>query len=581
MTDAGVPGDEGKLDEEMQQALVSALAGAFSWYEVHAGIRKAVPDGHDDGYRALVWAFGYDLMGVEQVERREREGSAFGAMFEFAEGRMPPRLAEVPPKDVAVWRLAFDAVEDPKARSRLGDLLWERRVEPRPDQKARGAIGALLELSTDPTWEEMESTQGLARALELARSVSDDELVGRVVEQIEEAVREEMAVEEHRPGIPFTLLRALVDLPPVARPADLDELIALTEERYRDDPFQINTAIDLRAQLTDDPGQLRSRQVALWRKRAGDADGLVKLSFLRTALDLASTHGLSTQAEELRVEIAAIDEEELDLKEFSAEVKVPREQTERFINFFLERDDWQASLRYFGLHGPPGGEPEAVAEAVEKQMRDHPIQYLVSKMVLDPDIGMPVFEAKDDQSHIRAARAEHRRFAISLWGVFAVQILRGIRDQFDRPAPEDLVAFFTTDLISAANAQRLAEALELWWDDSSNLSAHLLAPRIEAIVRDMARQLGLAIVREPEANRPGRVRGLGENLAALKGRIGTPGWHAYLTSLLTDPLGLNLRNVIGHGLRPEIGADNAALLIHAACYLTMLAPGEQPQKSDE
>jgi hypothetical protein len=45
------------------------------------------------------------------------------------------------------------------------------------------------------------------------------------------------------------------------------------------------------------------------------------------------------------------------------------------------------------------------------------------------------------------------------------------------------------------------------------------------------------------------VRSLGDLLEALDGRLATPGWHNYLKSLLADPLGLNLRNVIAHGLR--------------------------------
>jgi hypothetical protein len=72
--------------------------------------------------------------------------------------------------------------------------------------------------------------------------------------------------------------------------------------------------------------------------------------------------------------------------------------------------------------------------------------------------------------------------------------------------------------------------------------------------------------------RPGGVRSLGEILGALEGRLPTAGWRAHLQNLLSDPLGLNLRNVIAHGLRGEIGREDAALLIHAACFLRLLEP---------
>jgi hypothetical protein len=561
------------------KALRAALSGAESWYDIHGRIRKSVPDGEEDRYRSLVWAFGYDLTSPEEVDRRDREGSAFGAMMEFAEGRMPPRLAEVPIEDVTLWVDAFDAVDDPRSRSRLGDLLWERRVEPRPDQRARAAAIALVALCDDPHWEPMETTQGLVRALELARSVSDPELIDLAAAQMVTVAKDEMTLDEHRPGIPFTLLESLVALPPKHPPKEVEELIVLVEEKYREDPFQVNTAIDLRCQLAGpvEVGELRRRQVVLWRDRARGGDGLLKLSFLRTALELATAHGFRDEAEALRVELAEISEDELDLKEISAEVKMPREETEKFFKFFVERDDWRISLGLFANHGPPGGEPESLNEAVAEKMKNHPFQYLVTGVVLDPDLGIPVFESTDDDSHVRAARAQHRVFAARLWGVFAVRILREIEERFGRPDRHELVDFFTTDLISATNAERIAEALELWWEGETNLSACLLAPRIEAVVRDMANRLGLATVWEPTSNKPGRARSLGVILSSMRGRIGTPGWHAYLISLLTDSLGLNLRNVISHGLRPEIGPDDAALLIHAACFLAILGRSDPQQ----
>jgi hypothetical protein len=53
-------------------------------------------------------------------------------------------------------------------------------------------------------------------------------------------------------------------------------------------------------------------------------------------------------------------------------------------------------------------------------------------------------------------------------------------------------------------------------------------------------------------------------------------WRRYLANALTDPLGVNLRNVIAHGLGTPGTADDAALLIHIACRLRTFAPGQPP-----
>lgn len=65
-------------------------------------------------------------------------------------------------------------------------------------------------------------------------------------------------------------------------------------------------------------------------------------------------------------------------------------------------------------------------------------------------------------------------------------------------------------------------------------------------------------------------RPLGELLHGLGGRLASPGWHAYLYHLLSDPLGLNLRNVIAHGVRARIERGDAALLLHTATLLRLL-----------
>lgn len=38
---------------------------------------------------------------------------------------------------------------------------------------------------------------------------------------------------------------------------------------------------------------------------------------------------------------------------------------------------------------------------------------------------------------------------------------------------------------------------------------------------------------------------------------------------MCDPLALNLRNNIAHGLAGRVGRSNAALLIQAACYMAL------------
>jgi hypothetical protein len=59
-------------------------------------------------------------------------------------------------------------------------------------------------------------------------------------------------------------------------------------------------------------------------------------------------------------------------------------------------------------------------------------------------------------------------------------------------------------------------------------------------------------------------------------------WRRYLRNLLNEPTGMILRNRVSHGLLPRGGRGEAALALHAACFLRLLkarqptAPEAQP-----
>jgi len=429
----------------------------------------------------------------------------------------------------------------------------------------------------------MEATEGLIRALELSQELSDTELMGVVVAQMLEVVAGELAERADRPGISFSLLRALVDLRPAQRPSSLLALVQQAESVYGADPHHVESAMELQVALVaaDARTELRVRQVELWRERARHAEGILRTTFLEKALDVARTHALSDLARELRVELQAVTEEDLGLKAISAEVQIDRAKLEQFHHAFVAFDTWQQSLAAFGAYGPPGGEPDAFEKAVERQMRDHPIPYSVHKVVLDTDLGIPVFHAIDEASHKLAAMAQSRWMSSRFWAISAVAVLERIEDHYGRPAHEELTIWFTTDLIDEGTAERIARAFELWWDDHPDESAHLLVPRLETAIRSLAREAGLPIIREPYAGKPGGVRPLGELLHALRPSFPLPGWPVHLYHLLSDPLSLNLRNVIAHGIRARIERTDAALLLHAAAYLRTLGVERAPDSGSD
>lgn len=145
--------------------------------------------------------------------------------------------------------------------------------------------------------------------------------------------------------------------------------------------------------------------------------------------------------------------------------------------------------------------------------------------------------------------------------MFALNILGRMKERYVSSSPGELTAAFGGGILDDALAERFARALALLWDDLPDESAHLAAPRIERAVRDLAALVGIPIINEPRGD---------VFLDALRGFLPTPSWHAYLMSLLVDPLGRKLRNTVAHSLRERTSAQDAALLTHAACFLRNL-----------
>lgn len=261
--------------------------------------------------------------------------------------------------------------------------------------------------------------------------------------------------------------------------------------------------------------------------------------------------------------------------EVAAEIKLPPEEVERFLSSFTEAPTWQHALGLLAAPPPPGGLPQELAAEVDRLMKEFPVQFLFGKALIGHDNATAIFRASSPEEHHRLASAEQRAQHGRIWGMFCARVLQRIGERKDRPSREQLAELLQGDFLDDETAERVACAIELFWEERYDESAHVLVPRIERIVREMARQLGIPVVRAVEPGREiGGVVTLGTLLREMAPVFPDPDWHAYLLNLLADPLGLNLRNSISHGLHGRVGPVDASLLTQAALFLAGLSLGD-------
>jgi hypothetical protein len=566
------PIDEAALQHALSDACSEAADRQSQNLVSVASVLRSSAAGEDDPLRALVAGLEYNLI---LDDERRGDGGPFGPTIE-ANGQCYPapvgRIEDIVPGIYSLWERAMGLAPMCLVRARFADLLWEARRGDRPHEFAQAAIDSYIEALGEGFGHPVELSEAIRRAVELASSINDG---ARRAAAIEAAVKlSETAIDASAPmpGVALPLLAMFVADRSDRRPQNLDQLLKAAINRFGDDPWNLESALELQATLVepDERESLRARSVEAFRDLAHRSEGLVKYAHLQHAIETAEAYGLSALAEDVRREVEAMTEDEFDLTLVSAEVTLPREEVDQFIEWFVGDDNVESALTRFGGHLPTGDTAQN-REFVERLMAEHPLQFLFTRVQIGPENSLVRQTAGQDEQAERAL-VEHEVQRASMFSIFAVEILDGIRSRYGPVAGAS--AWFNSVLIEAAVAAKVGRAIELYEGGDFDSSASVLAPRLERVVRRLAGAVGLSVTRSPDRRgRSGGVKGLGELLSALDGAL-PEATRRYLKALLVDVGGLNLRNRVGHALDDEIAQRDAALLIQCACHLRLLASAE-------
>ena len=560
--------------EDYLPALRACLQDADDWYTVERCFQPSVPNEEIDDGRPVVYAFGYMLVEPSREEVRDRAG-VFAPRIEWDDAAFPEPLEDIRDEMLEVWSAYADALhESPVARSRLHDLLWVRRHSDAPFRHAQMAADAYLELASN--WKGLRLVECLSRALEIGVETNDEKRIAAAVELVIAEVEAELANDDWRPGIPLRLLERLVSLRPARRPEALPDLLRLTGDRYSADPHIAEAVSQLQAALAppEERTQLARDQVERWRSEASKATGLVRYAWLQQALGIARSNGLADLADAVLQEIQEISVDDLDLKPVSAEISIPREEVDAEIERIAAASStWEEALTLFGIDGPPSGQVEANEQLVAELAEKHPLTVLIPKQVLGA-YGSLIFEAKEPDEHQRVELADAEARRIRFWALFATDQIAAIVAKFGIPERSALENFLTTGAIDAELGARLADGVLRYLDGDEEAALHILVPQLEAAIRGLAAGAGITVIKNPKGPTPGGVVPLGGVLAALKGRM-DESWRRYLSNALADPLGVNLRNAVAHGLHGPATQGDVVIAIHIACHLRLLSTGQK------
>jgi hypothetical protein len=569
------------LTDEELDVVRDALSSRPTWLELARVLQSKAHVEQTDALRMLAVAYVYDLVEEAHEGRRATAGGPYATMWEDESGSYPPRPTDVVAEVRTLWRATRDAIDDPIVGARIGDLLFVTEGMPAHEDARQGAQ-ALLRLTDEQAWTPLDRALCMSRALELLRALNDRAALAAAVPDAVE-LADSLLDQEHpgHPGPPFIVVRALIALKPNQRPTGLDPLLDRVVARFADHEAH-DTALGLAVRATADPQRretLRRSRLQARIDAMDGAEGLAKVSLLQRAIELARAYNLTTEADALLKQQQDLPTEELGFEtvEVSTEIRVDevRQQVDLIVG--SQAADLFDALRRLGSFGPPGGSNADIDAELDQQDKEHPIAGLFTHQLFGPASSAPNYIANDPESKRLLARGRQRKLYTDWYGtVLIAPMLDEAVEHHGRPTQDALTKYFATELIGAVRGERLARALELFWDQDYDAAAHLIAPRLESILRDIAQHSGITIVKPALDGRFAGVVSLNYVMGKLRALNAETEWLDYLEALLCDPLAVNLRNDIAHGIVEQIGGVNAALLIHAACYLALLRAQTAP-----
>lgn len=565
--------------DEVVKLLEEIAPTVDNWHGIGTALRKQELKSPEHILWKYVFAFEY--MDVEESNRDyfERYGP-FAPWIEMQGGVFPPPLNTISDEILAEWVTVLEKVQHPILSSRLADLLWVRRWGNRPDLFARQAIDSYLEVAKG-NWVELYRANCLTRALSVCKQISDGERKTRIISATMKACALELKSDEWRPGVSLRLIEALVKLPKGEIPNEVDNLLNKALEVYKKDAWIVENVLGLMIRRADVRKQkeLQLHQISKWVEEADKSEqGIIKLHNLEHALELARNYGFQDVADEMRRRIQSVPEEDLQLKTYSSQIEIPNDVVEEYLNSFIDERGLTESLTRFGSNGPPSGDHKKNIEEIERHVQEFPLQFHITRAVYDEN-NAPIRFGRNLDENKEISLAQYESMSIRLFGKMAPNILERIVQKHGSPSTNELTEFFTTPLIPKDISANIAQAIDWYYKNEFDVAAHLLVPRIEAIFRILVRELGLPIIREPVGTIPGGVVQLGSLLTMLQDKL-DESWRRYFYNLLANPIGINLRNRICHGLITKADKDDVALLIHVVCNFRLIRVSK-PDETEE
>lgn len=522
------------------------------------------------------------------LEFHERHAGAspwncfFAPKMEAGEGRDEfPNLALLNSKNVDDWAELAESARHPRLKARFADAVWELGKRLGSTRKDRHRFGRMasesyLEFADRADNHPFELINAVARGVQLAMQLGACDLVDRGYEFLMQYAD---SVEQAHVGLwsaPFDRLLPLTGISAAQRDRILDRHAQRFEATVASaDIFRMTVAGPRFAKYFYDRQQYqRAKDITFAYgeavlRSAALLDASIATHHIEGVLEAYRRVGLKEETDRVRLLLEEIGKGVLaEMKSQRVELKLDLDAIESAIAKMIDVADPLTALYRLANNCAPHPENfEAEFEAATEGLIFHRL-FPVS-IIGDDGLTVTTIGTYDQDKEGRLVMELARD--MNLKATFFLSGLEEWKKKFELGGIPDTPSIFNSLLIPSDRVTLFQEGLQAFEREDYVKCIHVLVFQVENSLRELLKLLGCPVTKS--TNDGYQPKNMNEVLhdPAVKEALDPKLW-SFLKVLYTDNRGMNLRNLVAHGVAPTgaFNRINAALVVQSVVFLSLV-----------
>lgn len=506
----------------------------------------------------------------------------FGPMFTLS-GKEYPSIKKITPKIINYWEKRADESEHPILKARYSNLVWdftEEITEEHPSHKiGQIFIDTVIEITNnDLHKDETNVIKKLERALNIALELNDKNRIESLKSTIidyEKRIRDDEKSGLY--GFSYTLLvkNKKIKLDTTVEKEIIEDLEEILNQQFeKEDIYSIQRTVYLLSDYfnrNDQKEKLKDlicRYLNILYEKAKEETAIQYIHPLEELYQLCLDYGLKELKDDIAIKLKELGPNvKSSLKQIKTQFDISQNDIDQHVDLVLQNYLKKSIERIVLFHIP---KREKIEKQIKKNFKKAPVPFLISRDIIDhKGRHITTLESikKDKEGHIIDTIQKNIIFG----SVFLRESIDALIKKFDLDVNQIIDFLYESPIFHDSQRVFLHEGLKAYLDENYIISLHILTPQIEEIIRNFVELTDGSVLKPYNGGFHYKTLGTLLRDDSLEKVIGSNSV-LYLQVLLTEDLGLNIRNRISHGISNEsmFSQITADRVFHSLLLLSLI-----------